>query len=271
MMLKGPDLSKWQGIIDFGKLKSEVDFVILRSTYGVNSVDAKFFEYAAECKRVGIPILGVYHFCYARSTQMAEQEAANCIKAVEKAGLSKNTILFYDLEYDSISAAQKQGVTLDNVSINTYTTAFCHKVKQAGYRTGVYFNKDYYRNKYTKSTLDCYIKWLADYKETPSYQCDLQQVSSSMQVRGINGSVDWNYLWNDGLLINEESKNEIPSAIADKVVSDWSKPARDFCVEKGIFNGDGAGSFNWRDPLTREEAAQLIYNIFQNLDGIRSK
>lgn len=270
-MLKGPDLSKWQGIIDFDKLKSEVDFVILRSTYGVNSIDAKFFEYASECKRVGIPILGVYHFCYARNTQMAEQEALNCMSAVEKAGLSKNTILFYDLEYDSITSAKKQGIIIDDNAVNDYSVAFCHKVKQAGYRTGIYFNKDYYRNKYSKSTLDRYIKWLADYKETPSYECDLQQVSSSMQLRGITGSVDWNYLWNESLLINDNPKKEVPSVIADKVVGNWSQPARDFCVEKGIFKGDGTGNFNWRDPLTREEAAQLIYNIFQNLEEIHSK
>lgn len=256
-MLKGPDLSKWQGNIDFAKLKNDVDFVILRSTYGVNSVDAKFFEYAAECKRLGIPILGVYHFCYARSIQMAESEASNCIAAVEKAGLDKNTILFYDLEYDSVTTANKHGVKIDNDAINAYTTAFCHKAKQAGYRTGVYFNKDYYRTKYKKTVLDCYIKWLADYHAQPSYPCDIQQVSSGMQLRGISGSVDWNYLWNDDLLIQRKESEEVA---VKTTASEWSKEAREFCIKNGIFKGDGKGEYDWTAPLTREQAAQLFYN-----------
>lgn len=278
-MRRGPDLSRYQGTIDFPKLKTVADFVILRSSYGLQSKDSKFYEYAAEAKRVGIPILGVYHFCYASSIQQAENEALNCIEAVEKAGLDKNTILFYDLEYDSVEKAKAKGVTIDRDTCIAYTVAFCHKVQQKGYRAGVYFNKDYYRNMYTAAALQPYIKWLAEYgKSTPTYSCDLQQVSSTERVAGITGNVDWNYLWNDDLFRKEEEEmnseqfyakfveamEEYRLRLRMKEPDPWYKEACDFCVKKGIFQGDNEGNFQWKDFLTREQAAQLIYNVFKD-------
>lgn len=273
-MLKGPDLSKWQGIVDFSKLKNEADFVILRSSYGLQSKDAKFFDYVADARRVGLPILGVYHFCYATSIQQAEQEAVNCMDAVEKAGLDKSTILFYDLEYDSITTAAKKGVTIKRDLVNAFTTAFCHKVQQNGYRAGVYFNKDYYRNMYDKTTLEHYVRWLADYQSTPTYECEIQQCSSSYTVAGVNGNVDWNYLWDTDLLAKEgesmsetEFQEKFNAAMENylknlraKEPSAWSKEARDYCIEQGIFGGDGNENYMWNDFLSREQAAQLIYN-----------
>lgn len=262
-MLKGPDLSKWQGNIDFAKMKNDVDFVILRSSYGVNSIDGKFLEYASECKRVEIPILGVYHFCYARSNEMAIQEAKHCMSVVEKAGLDKDILIFYDLEYDSVAKAAKYGVTLSSKAINEYTAAFCDTVKQAGYRPGVYFNKDYYRTKYDKAVLGRYTRWLADYQSQPTYDCEIQQVSSDHQLNGVYGNVDWNYLWNEGLLIQKDEpiREEV---VVKSLASEWSKEARDFCIKNGIFKGDGNGEYDWTAPLTREQAAQLFYNYVKN-------
>lgn len=273
-MLKGPDLSKWQGNIDFTKLKNEADFVIFRSSYGLQSKDPKFYDYVTEAKKVGLPILGVYHFCYAISAQQAEQEALNAIEAVEKAGLDKNTIIFYDLEYDSVENAKKRGIIITRKECNEFTLAFCHKVKTKGYRAGVYFNKDYYKTMYDQATLNQYIKWLAEYRSTPTYNCHIQQVSSTTTVSGIAGHVDWNYLWDDTLLKKEDEKmneeefykqfvnamGKYRSMLRASAPADWSKEAREFCVREGIFRGDGEENFQWNDFLTREQAAQLIYN-----------
>ena len=67
-MKKGIDISKWQGNIDFSKVKSEVDFVILREGYR-KTVDPKFFEYVKGCRENGILIHGVYHFLYPLNNQ----------------------------------------------------------------------------------------------------------------------------------------------------------------------------------------------------------
>lgn len=40
----------------------------------------------------------------------------------------------------------------------------------------------------------------------------------------------------------------------------WADKAIQFCKEQGIFNGDGAGNYGWKLPITRQQAAQIIYN-----------
>ena len=42
MALKGIDVSKWQGTIDWSKVKDQVDFAIIRAGYGTGYVDPYF-------------------------------------------------------------------------------------------------------------------------------------------------------------------------------------------------------------------------------------
>ena len=93
-MMKGMDISKWQGAVDFAKVAaSGIQFAILREGYR-QAVDGKFFEYVNGCRANNIPIKGVYHFSYALNTDQARNEAAFCIAQVEKAGLGKDTVIF---------------------------------------------------------------------------------------------------------------------------------------------------------------------------------
>lgn len=43
--------------------------------------------------------------------------------------------------------------------------------------------------------------------------------------------------------------------------SDWAKPATDWAKENKIFNGDAHGNFGWQQPITREQLAQVLYNM----------
>ena len=56
-MLKGIDVSVWQGSIDWSKTKDEIDFAILRAGYGrhVSQKDDRFEEYYAACEKYNIP------------------------------------------------------------------------------------------------------------------------------------------------------------------------------------------------------------------------
>ena len=40
-MLKGVDISEHNGTVDFRKLSNEVDFVMIRATYGKKGIDKK--------------------------------------------------------------------------------------------------------------------------------------------------------------------------------------------------------------------------------------
>ena len=59
-MMKGMDISKWQGAVDFAKVAaSGIQFAILREGYR-QAVDGKFFEYVNGCRANNIPVKGVY-------------------------------------------------------------------------------------------------------------------------------------------------------------------------------------------------------------------
>jgi hypothetical protein len=51
------------------------------------------------------------------------------------------------------------------------------------------------------------------------------------------------------------------SEMATRQSSDWSKEAREWAVSIGLFSGDGKGNFSWQGLISREQAAQLFYNI----------
>lgn len=197
-MLKGIDISSWQGAIDFNKVKSEVGFAIMRTGYA-KTTDTKFRSYAKGAIASGLPILGVYHFSYALNAAYAIDEAEYCISEVQLAGLSKDTLIFFDFEYASLEYAKKKGVSLTPNEINSLAIAFCDRVEKEGYKAGIYLNNDYYRNIYHKDVLNNYVIWLADYTGGPDHPCHIQQFSSTGQVNGIGTNVDMNYLIDDSL------------------------------------------------------------------------
>ena len=44
--------------------------------------------------------------------------------------------------------------------------------------------------------------------------------------------------------------------------TDWAKEATAWAKEHGVFNGDGAGNYGWQMPITREQVAQVLYNLY---------
>jgi putative lysozyme len=196
-MMKGIDISKWQGTVDFTKVAANgIQFAILREGYS-QAVDDKFFEYAKGCRANNIPVKGVYHFSYALNAEQAKNEAAFCIKQVEKAGLGKDTVIFYDFEYDTVKQAKKKGVNLGKSECITFTKAFCEYVTSHGYKAGIYSNIDYHKNMYTDELISQYIYWLADYTGDPDYPCVFHQYTSKGSVNGIAGNVDLDYFYDD--------------------------------------------------------------------------
>ena len=49
--------------------------------------------------------------------------------------------------------------------------------------------------------------------------------------------------------------------LADKAVSNWAKPAVDWAKKEGVMNGDDDGKMRPRSYITREEMAQVMYNM----------
>jgi lysozyme len=60
-MIRGIDVSKWQGTIDWDKVSKSTSFAIIKSTEGSSYKDPMFIRNRDEARRVGIAH-GFYHF-----------------------------------------------------------------------------------------------------------------------------------------------------------------------------------------------------------------
>lgn len=190
MNKKGIDISKWQGSVNFLKVKQAgIQFIILREGYK-EAIDECFLEYVKGCKENNIKVPGVYHFLYCTNEVEARAEARSCIQNVRKAGLEPSIVIFADFEYDTVKKAASRGIKLGKEACIACTEAFLDEISKAGYKTGIYANIDYYKNMYTPEIINKHIFWLADYTDEPDYACTFIQTGSKGIINGISGYVD---------------------------------------------------------------------------------
>ena len=220
MAVKGIDVSEHQGIINFPSVANDgIEFVIIRDGYGFSTTDNQFMRNVAQAKSIGVKIPATFHFSYALSKEDAEEEAKFAIKLAEEAGLDKSTIIFYDLEYECVDEYAKDPkrnhlgkvVNITKTKASEMAQAFCEKVKAAGYRAGIYANTDYLDRMFTKTVINKYILWHADYRKGAKAdpRAMFFQSSSTGRINGINGNVDLDtYLGDVALQGNASSVDE---------------------------------------------------------------
>lgn len=199
MTIKGIDVSKHNGNIDWNKVKNDgVKFAIIRGGYGNSYIDPKFKENIEGAIKSGINI-GVYWFSYATNTTKAKEEAKKCLEVLKQ---YKNKItypVFFDFEYDSVNYAKKQGVTITKTLASNMANVFLKEIKEAGYIPGMYTNLDFSNRYFTSEVLNDYDTWIAQYysKCTYSGKYTIWQYSEKGSVAGINGNVDLNYCYKE--------------------------------------------------------------------------
>ena len=195
MMLKGIDVSEHQGAINWSQAKaSGVQFTMIRGGYGRNNVDKYFHANAKGATAAGIPI-GMYWFSYAYTVDMARNEAKYAVALAKQYNVTWP--IAFDLEYDTVSYAAKNGVTITKSMATQMAKAFCEEIKAAGYNTMNYTNPDYLNRYFDQSQLP-YDVWLAQYASQPSISdMSIWQYSSSGSVPGISGRCDMNYAYKD--------------------------------------------------------------------------
>ena len=190
----GIDVSKWQGDIDWDKVKADgVEFVMIRAGYrgsktGALVEDPNFLVNIRGATRAGLKV-GVYFFT----------QAINEVEAVEEASMVLALCEGYDLEYPVIIDSEGAGGEgrADALDMETRTrvcAAFCETIKNAGYEPGVYASRSWYNANLEVKDLDKYRIWLAEYRSTPLYAgyYDMWQYTSKGQIDGIEGNVDLN-------------------------------------------------------------------------------
>jgi len=178
-------------VIDFNKVKKDgIDFIIPRDGWGTGKIDPKLIEYVKGAEKAGIEVPGVFHFVYATNLQQAIQNAQRAIQNVESAGLPKTTVIWCDIEYDTVDVAKEQGVELTPEMLRDFAESFCNFVLVQGYPTGIYLNRDYLINIYGESIKDEYDIWLADLGDSPRYDCVYWQYDWHGLPDGCKSEVD---------------------------------------------------------------------------------
>lgn len=186
----GIDVSKWQGNIDWSQVKTVASFAIIRAGFRGSSGGIAEDPYAIRniqgANANGVRV-GLYFYSIAQNEAQAVEEASLAIEVARKGG-TVSLPIYIDMEdsrQTGLSTAQRDAIVM----------AFCRTVQSAGYRAGVYANKNWYTNYLTPSSYPGDISiWYARYNDVPGYsgRFDIWQYTSKGSCPGISGNVDMN-------------------------------------------------------------------------------
>lgn len=198
----GIDVSKWQGRIDWKKVKAAgIDFAIIRIGYrGENGTlykDAYADYNIQQAEKAGV-LVGVYFFSTALNTAEAREEAEWTVSAI--AGYPISYPVVYDCEGFKDSDSRMHSLTNSQRTENAL--AFLDYVSQKGYDGMFYAAKNELEGSAywdTERIEAKYKIWVARYTspaypETPdpdySGRYDMWQYTNMGHVPGINGNAD---------------------------------------------------------------------------------
>ena len=193
---KGIDVSKWNGKIDWNKVKADgIDYVIIRAGYGISDVDPMFYENIKGATDAGLKV-GIYWFSYAYSPERAKAEAQKCLDVISP---YKNNItypVFFDYEYKSVDYVKKTyGITVTKELGSQIANSFMNVIESNGYETGLYTNYDFSSSYFSDEILCDNNLWIAQYRSECTFEKPyiIWQYTENGKVNGINSDVDLNY------------------------------------------------------------------------------
>lgn len=182
----GIDVSKWQGEIDFEKVKNAgCEFVIIKAagSYidGEMYTDPKFIENIENALKNNLKV-GVYFNSDANSVEMAKQEIDYIL----------NLIKDYDIElgiaYDWENFTNFNTFNISLHTLNEMADVFLKEAQEKGYKPILYSSKYYLENIWNQK----YPIWVAQYADNNTYQGEyiMWQQCSDGKIDGILGYVD---------------------------------------------------------------------------------
>ena len=184
----GLDISKWQGDVDFEKLREAgVEFVILRvgSANGIDKdryIDSKFEQNITRANAAGIPV-GIYYYSYAHTKQRAIEDA---LWVVEKI---KDYKVDLPIAFDWENWSSYNNYHLSFYHLTEMAKSYLDVFKESGYEGMLYSSKTYLENMWMDTG---YPVWLAHYTSKTNYEGKYiyWQMCNNGRVSGINGDVD---------------------------------------------------------------------------------
>ena len=198
---KGIDVSKFQGTIDWNKVKNDgVEYAIIRvgnRSYGTGIIndDPTFEDNIKGATAAGIDV-GVYFFSQAITTAEAVEEANYVLDKIKDYDVTCPVV--FDVEEIANDSYRQQDLT--SKELTDISIAFCEKVKSAGYTPMIYSNLKGFVGNLELARLNAYEKWYAAYDSSSlyfPYELSMWQYSDSGSVDGITGKVDMNISFKD--------------------------------------------------------------------------
>ena len=260
-MTKGIDVSAWQSVIDFDKVKkADYDFVIIKA--GGNDdgfyTDSRFVENYTKAKKAGLKVGAYYfvdsNFCATNATKIADV-FYNIIK-----NKTFDLPLFIDVETTPTNA---------KATVTKGINLFCDYLIKKGYKTGVYASAvSGFVDRININDLSKNIyKWVASYSYKPTNvgknatYC-IWQKSDKGRVNGVNGNVDINECYTD--FKSNANKTLTIDDIHDKYYTIYKRYAND--VISGKYD-------NGTERKNKLVALNIDYNYCQSIvnDLLNSK
>ncbi len=189
----GIDVSKWQGDIDFKKVKdAKATFVMIRigSQQGVDGeyVLDPYFKQNIENALANDLKVGVYFYSYANSKKEARKQATWILNQIKDYEITLP--IAFDWEcYNSFNQME-----LSLFGLNEVAESFLERVEDKGYDGMLYGSKNYLNSIWKYHDYDV---WLAHYTDQTDYDSHyvMWQLCQDGRIDGINTAVDINVLY----------------------------------------------------------------------------
>ena len=195
----GIDVSKWQGKINWNKVKEQVDFAFIRIGYrgedGVIYKDDNADYNIQQANKAGV-LVGVYFYSTALNEQEAIEEANWTLECIN--GYSISYPVVYDCE--GYKHPTSRTYKLSSQQLTTHALAYLDTIAKQKYETMFYTSLNDLETHWNVSAIEKKHKvWIAQYsstiypdKQKPDYNglCHAWQYTNKGQVSGVNGNVD---------------------------------------------------------------------------------
>ena len=273
-LIKGIDVSRWQGDVNFANLYDKTDnapisFIIMKLSQRT-SKDKKFETYYSSAKAQGKYKLGCYIYNKVYTNEQARAEAEFAVKALN--GKKMDAWVWLDMEDPSMVSLGKDKLT-EIIDIEAEI------LSKAGYKVGIYSNPNWYKNVLNGKELSKRYKfWIARYpksnedngtmKESLSpkgtYPVSIWQYSSKGKVNGINGNVDLDILYENifDVNANNTSTSTVTTSQSNSNVSEYIKIGQ---FHANNFTGVTIPLSGKFDSNTKKQAVRVLQHAM-NMD-----
>ena len=192
---KGVDVSKFQGEVDWNKVKNDgVDYAYMRLGYrgyesGKIVMDETYEDNVTGCNEAGIET-GVYFFTEATSEREAREEAEYVLENIE--GYRIDLPIVIDVEESASEDSRTKDLTREERT--EIVKAFCDRIEESGHKSMIYGNLKSFMVMMDVEELEDYDKWFAYYKYPLRfpYKVKMWQYTCRGDINGLKGGADIN-------------------------------------------------------------------------------